>query len=465
MSRTLPPMSRTLPIAHVLGGGTFFHVRPHLALAAPAYGTLARYIASYLGGEIPGRHDGKEFDVRLKLTKMADRNSTIETNADVARYIDEDVLGEPRSRLFFLTAALADWEGSVLDDMTAYPKYTASGKDQPRLRTDVPTPGSQFTKKMLLKPAEKVLLRVRSREAKAPRKDIFLVACKTTAGATDEEMYARAVEMMKRGSVNLVLANDVQRRRSMIVTPEQTSYSVSDDRRQVVRDLVDMAVDRSRATFIRTEVREGNLAPWISTPDTFREVVNFAVAKGAYRPNALGVTVGHFAHRTSTPRGSMWSSRRRKNFNQVEDRDLVCVETTPDGRVLAWGGLPSAGARSQMILFENHPEFDSVIHFHCPLRPGHDPDLVIRSQREFECGSNECGRNTSAGIRVFDVDGAKIGAVMLDKHGPNVLFRSNDDSEKVIRFIDRNFDLTRQTSELSPADQITSLLGTRYEVA
>jgi len=32
----------------ILGGGTVFHVRPHLALSAPAYGSTARSIKEYV---------------------------------------------------------------------------------------------------------------------------------------------------------------------------------------------------------------------------------------------------------------------------------------------------------------------------------------------------------------------------------------------------------------------------------
>lgn len=420
-------------IIHVVGGGTSFHVRPHLALSAPSYGTLAKQIEKHL-------QDQTEYEVRLRLTKMA--GGDLETNEDVANYIDNDVLAEPRSRILFLTSALCDWTASVQEDVVA----TLSGKDQPRLRTD----NGDHT--LLLHPAEKVLMRVRSKEAPKPRKDVFLVACKTTAGASDEEMYARAVEMMKRSSANLVLANDVQRRRNMIVCPEQAAYFVTDDRDAVVKELVSMTLARSHATFTRTNVLpEKRFIEWADAPAEFREVVDYAISQGAYRPNALGVTVGHFAWKwdvssEQSSRTLMYSSRRRRDFNKMEDRDLVRVERT--GEIVdAFGALPSAGARSQMILFDNHPEFDYVIHFHCPLREGHDQGLQIQSQREFECGSHECGANTSHGIKTFMVNQTEIGAVMLDNHGPNILFKKGVRVMDVVGFIERNFDLSKQTSE------------------
>jgi hypothetical protein len=88
-----------------------------------------------------------------------------------------------------------------------------------------------------------------------------------------------------------------------------------------------------------------------------------------------------------------------------------------------------------------HPEYDCIVHFHCPQRRG--SRVPVRSQREFECGSHECGRNTSDGMESF---GSRA-AVMLDRHGPNVIFRSDDDPRAVIEFIEANFDLTRATGD------------------
>lgn len=60
------------------------------------------------------------------------------------------------------------------------------------------------------------------------------------------------------------------------------------------------------------------------------------------------------------------------------------------------------------------------------------------SQREYECGSHECGQNTSTGLkRVW----GGIHCVMLDKHGPNIVFHRDIVADEVIRFINRNFDL------------------------
>jgi hypothetical protein len=103
------------------------------------------------------------------------------------------------------------------------------------------------------------------------------------------------------------------------------------------------------------------------------------------------------------------------------------------------GAKPSAGVRSQFLLLEKFPKYNFVVHFHCPLKPG--SDLTIREQKNFECGSLECGQNTVEGIKEYD----DFAAVMLDKHGPNIIFNDDTDVEKLINFIDKNFDLSKMT--------------------
>jgi len=68
--------------------------------------------------------------------------------------------------------------------------------------------------------------------------------------------------------------------------------------------------------------------------------------------------------------------------------------------------------------------------------------VPVRAQRPFECGSHECGKNTSQGLRRFGA----LAAVMLDQHGPNIVFSRRADPEEIIRFIDENFDLSLSTA-------------------
>jgi hypothetical protein len=51
-------------------------------------------------------------------------------------------------------------------------------------------------------------------------------------------------------------------------------------------------------------------------------------------------------------------------------------------------------------------------------------------------------------MKEFDLgDGVVVKAVMLENHGPNILFRSTDDPQKTIDFINRNFNFDANTSK------------------
>jgi hypothetical protein len=409
------------PTAHVIAGGTHFHVRPHLALAAPAYGATGRTLIHEL--ETRGR------PAALHLTTMAGGPGDLDTNADVARLV-EALVADPATRLLFMPVALCDFTASVLEGG----ERTPSGNGAPRLRTSL---GRQVLE---LTPAPKVIGTVR-RE----RKDIFLVGFKTTAGAAPAEQLAAGLRLLKQSSCNLVLANDVHTRLNMVVTPEQASYHVTEDRRAALAGLVEMALLRSELHFTRSTVIPGEPVPWSSelVPDALRRVVDHCVARGAYKP-FLGATVGHFAVKLGD--GRFLTSRRRTDFNRLHEVGLVLVEARGDSEVVAHGSSPSVGGQSQRIIFAEHPGLDCIVHFHCPLRPG--SSVPVRSQRPFECGSHECGKNTSDGLRPF----GDAWAVMLDRHGPNVVFSRSADPERVIRFIEESFDLTGTTAGFPLSD-------------
>jgi hypothetical protein len=108
--------------------------------------------------------------------------------------------------------------------------------------------------------------------------------------------------------------------------------------------------------------------------------------------------------------------------------------------VYAYGGKPSVGGQSQRIIFKEHPDMDCIVHFHCPPKP--EAKLSVRDQAPYECGSHECGVNTSRGLKE-EIPGIKC--VYLDNHGPNIVFNRNIEPEKVIKFIEDNFDLTKST--------------------
>lgn len=396
---------------HVIGGGTVFHVRPHLALCSPAYGTVARELANLC------REKAVNLDTELHLTKMAGGKS-LETNADIKQLVD-DLVADPATKIVFLTAAMCDFEGQV--------HGVAADKYGERLRS------RDGEVNMSLVPAQKVVKNIRSK-----RKDIFAVAFKTTSGATPDEQYIAGLNLLKEASVNLVLANDVKTRLNMVITPEEARYHETTDRKAALAGLVDMAVLRSQLTFTRSTVVAGDTVPWNSplVPESLRTVVNYCIAKNAYKP-FRGATVGHFAAKLTD--NTFLTSIRKSDFNNLDKIGLVKIVTDGPDSVVAYGAKPSVGGQSQRIVFHDHREYDCIVHFHCPIKAG---SLVPQvSQREYECGSHQCGQNTSRGLKKF----GNLSAVFLSEHGPNIVFNRSIDPQEVIDFIESNFDLEHKT--------------------
>jgi class II aldolase/adducin N-terminal domain-containing protein len=422
MQPTPIPGSR---IVHIVGGGTISHVRNHLALCAPAYGTTARRIAELIGVF------WTSVEVDLHLTKMADPASSIVTIDDL-REVATEIVRDYRSKVVFWTPTIADFEGTVGDE--------ASGSHVARL-------SSAEAVTMNLTPAPKLVTMFR-RDAvgdRQPRKDIFLVAFKTTCGATEQEQYSAGLNLCKQASANLVLVNDVVTRLNMVVTPEESAYHVTTNRDEALRGLMEMTYLRSQLTFTRSTVVAGDPVPWGSerVPETLRTVVNYCIEHGAYKP-FLGVTAGHFAVKVGER--EFLTSRRKTNFNHLDSVGLVLVETDGPDSVIAHGSRPSVGGQSQRIVFDEHPDYDCIVHFHCPMLP--DSKVPTVSQREYECGSHECGRNTSGGLAEF----GNLSCVFLENHGPNIVFHDSIDPEEVIRFIEANFDLHAKTGGYVPSD-------------
>jgi ribulose-5-phosphate 4-epimerase/fuculose-1-phosphate aldolase len=444
---------------YVIGGGTISHVRTHLALCAPAYGATAKELAELCFEEMP------TMQVATVLTAMAGggvprltthgvqqvsgifkriNDRGLETNEDVSAMLDV-LVAEPLTKVIFMTAAMCDFTGTIVVPMVG---STYSGRDQPRL-----TSNTKYL--MRLTPAEKVIAKIRK-----TRKDIFLIGCKTTHNATPDDQFRAGLSLCKKASCNLVLANDLGTKVNMIVTPEEARYYQTTDRRLVLRRLVEMANLRSQLTFTQSTVVDGELVPWDSdlVPRTLRCVVDWCIAGNAYKP-VHGFTAGHFAVKLSDT--EFLTSIRRSNFNNLKRTGLVRIVTDGPDTVLAYGAKPSVGGQSQRIVFHDHPEYDCIVHFHCPLKRGSQVPVV--SQREYECGSHECGRNTSKGLKKFkqnvaarwapedemEDDGiAQLSAVFLDQHGPNIVFHHSIDPLAVIQFIEANFVLSEKTDGL-----------------
>lgn len=415
---------------HIIGGGTFSPVRNHLDLCARAFGTTAKALHKMF------RHDhfmnmrgGIYNGPQLHLTKMADSDSTLIYNQDISDLIDE-LIAEPETRVIIMNAALCDVTGQIGN--------IPSGSHAPRLRTRRFNLANE-PRTIELKVAEKLIGKIRKE-----RKDIFVVGFKTTTGATPDEQYRIALDMLKRDSLNLVLANDTVTRHNMIVAPEETRYFETNDRNEVLQGLVDMVLSRKDNTFTRSTVIDGDLVDFQNNdliPDNLRKVVNHLVKRGAYKP-FRDSTAGHFAVRVDDNR--CLTSRRKTNYTKPGGLDLVEVEYDGLTKVVARGAKPSVGGQSQRIVFDEHPDLDCIVHAHVPLRKD-APDIIpIAEQWKNECGSHQCGANTSRNLRAF----GDIHAVMLDNHGPNIVFSKTTPAERVIEFIERNFDIEAKTGGL-----------------
>jgi hypothetical protein len=403
----------------ILSGGTFSPIKAHLSLAAPAFGNTATTLSSLFY-----QHKALEMAVETYWTQMAYPGTTpiLRTNKDVENLVDKWI-ADPNVKVIIMNAALCDFDATVVG-----------------VPDDVKRLDSSKKYLVELTPAPKILSKIRK-----TRKDIFLVGFKTTAGATPEEQFNKGLKLMKETSCNLVFANDVVTRRNFVITPEEVRYAegVGDEARDnALKELVDMILLRTNLSFTRSTVIAGDPVPWNSpdVPESLRTVVDHMIARNAYKPGPTGATVGHFACKVGPT--TFLTSRRKTNFNQLHDIGLVRIETDGPDTVIAYGSKPSVGGQSQRIIFEEHDGLDCIVHAHVPLREDHPDDIPVVSQRAYECGSHECGQNTSNGLKQF----GNLKAVMLDKHGPNVVFHRDTDPQEVIDFIERNFDLTKKTA-------------------
>jgi len=401
---------------HIFGGGTVSHLANHLAIAAPAYGTTARALRTLCEEIWP------EVRVVMEMTRMTGHpRAWMETPHDVESRV-QVLIKDPNVRAIFFNCAVADWWDPCTND-----------RHGPRPSTHGPNAQLNLT----LVPTHKAINLIRKE-----RKDIFLVGFKSVSQTTAQEAYLAGLRLCKEASCNLVLVNDAKTRRNMVVTPEEAAYHDGiDNRDDALRGLVEMAKLRSHLNFTRSTVVKGEPVKWDNeaVPASLRAVVNHCRGAKAYKPFNGGGTVGHFAVKLSETK--FLTSIRRSDFNKLDTVGLVLVETDGPDTVLAYGAKPSVGGQSQRTVFRDHPGFDCIVHFHCPLKPGYNRDIPIKSQREYECGSLECGKSTSDGL-------AQIGnlkVVMLGQHGPNIVFPKSINPQEVIDFIETNFDLSKKT--------------------
>lgn len=404
-----------------MGGGTISHVRAHMALAAPAYGNTAKMLFAMAKGKFPN------MDVELVLTKMANSSSRLETNQHVSDYVDE-LISDNTTKIVFFNCAMCDYDGQIGD--------VESNKYAHRLST------KEGNTTINLTPAEKVISKIRKH-----RKDIFLVGFKTTCDASRDQMFAKGLDLLKRASCNLVVVNDIYHRTTFIVTPEEGVYGIDMERAQVLAEALEISYLRTHLSFTRSTVVQGTPVAWdpSTIPSALHTVVNWCVSQGAYK-KFNGATTGHFAAKVG-PREFL-TSIRKTNFNDIDKNGMVRVVTDGDDSVISYGAKPSVGGQSQRIIFDKYQNLDCIVHFHCPLSNDHKDQIPTVSQRAYECGSHQCGQNTADGLTEIRPG---IFAVMLDKHGPNIVFNHSIDPQLVIDFIQDNFDLDRATSGFEKA--------------
>ena len=387
----------------IIGGGTFEPIRNHLSLSAPAFGTTAKQIHEILGGE-------------LVLTKMADPTSKLKTNKDLSKYIDT-LIEDKNVKCVVLSAAFCDY-------------YIKDGDFHgERLST------SDGDVQIDLTPSNKVIDKIRRK-----RPDIFLVGFKTTTNKIVNDQFLIGLKMMKRSKCNLVLANDTVTRNNIIITPEESYYGDTTNREDIIKKLCDMITHRMKATYNRTNFIVEKPVSMNMTSETFQKVINWLIRNdGFIENNGNGFTPGHFCQKIDN--NTFLSSQRKADHNKVFQEGLTMVQVSNnDESFTAIGSRkPSVGARSQWLLLKNNPEFDCIVHTHNPLK--WDSKVPKAEQYRFQCGSLECGMNTLNNLGDF----GNIKAVYLEKHGINILFKSTDDWQNVVDFIDDNILIGEKT--------------------
>jgi hypothetical protein len=294
-----------------------------------------------------------------------------------------------------------------------------------------------------LEPADKIVKSIRSE-----RKDVFLVAFKATAGVSVEECYARGLHLLKSASANLVLANDVRNHHNIVVVPEEFPY-VEKSRKHAVRTLCEMIRDRTRLHFVRTHVRDETPADPLALeragaiPQNFVPVLRHLIERGAFKP-FRGRTSGHFGCRVLDPSLGYQriSSVRKVDHNRVLQDGMAKIYGIEDGKIVAGGARPSVGEHTQGEIYDTlGDQVHSIVHVHCPLREGAN-GIATASQRPFECGSVECGKNTAENLAEVEPG---VFVVHLEGHGPNVAYRKDVPPERVILLIEKYFDLDDKT--------------------
>lgn len=174
------------------------HVRNHMALCAPAYGGTAKALAHILTTEIEATQ--RNLAVDLRLTKMADSASSLETNTDVEEALLQ-VLNSPDTAAIIFNVALCDFEGQIGN--------VPSGKYAERLQTRAVTEDGLA---LTLRPTKKLLGLVHRL-----RPDIVSVGFKTTANESVQIQVDKSNRMSREAGISWMLANDTVTRNNVVL--------------------------------------------------------------------------------------------------------------------------------------------------------------------------------------------------------------------------------------------------------
>lgn len=231
---------------HIYGGGTFYHVRNHLSLCTPAFGTTAKRLKQLL-----------LLESELHLTKMVDSSSNIITNDDMQNHISQ-ILLDPFVKCIIMNAALCDYEGTI--------DGVESGKYANRLES------REGDKIMNLTPSSKIISTI-----KKARPDIFVVGFKTTANEENNDVISYKA---KRMGVDLVLANDVVLRKNIVFnnsTSESLYFDERDDALVALSDIVKQSIEDG--SLIKNIKHSDNFITfWVEVKNSTSRVNAFSIA-------------------------------------------------------------------------------------------------------------------------------------------------------------------------------------------
>jgi phosphopantothenoylcysteine synthetase/decarboxylase len=219
------------PIIRVFGGGTFAHAGSHLSICAPAFGTTARLVAIKM--------KNKGMNAVCHLTKMANFQSEMVTNEDVARILDE-YLEDENTKVIVMNVAFCDFEP------THVLARTRNGEDEHYdLKDSIVDPKYAFRVhgvdgvQISCETAPKVISKIKEK-----RPDILLVGFKTTCDDTLDNMLAKSKMLMQSAKCDLVVCNDVSERVNAIISNEGKTFNASSDREQILDSMIDIIQEK-----------------------------------------------------------------------------------------------------------------------------------------------------------------------------------------------------------------------------